>query len=81
MTYPSVSERDENVDKKKKRILKNRGITAHKFANMYVRCAADENISSTFFIQTSLKIIIVFAKINQTLPEYNLGALPHALTS
>jgi len=48
MTYSSLSERDENVDKMRKLILKNRGITAHKFANMYVRCAADENISSTF---------------------------------
>jgi len=48
-----VSKKDENVDKKKKRILKNRGITAHEFANMYVRCAADENISSIFFKKTS----------------------------
>jgi hypothetical protein len=49
MTYPSVSKRAENVDKKKKLILKNRGITAHVLAKMYVICAADENISSIFF--------------------------------
>jgi hypothetical protein len=81
MTYPSVSKREENVDKKKKLILKNRGITAHEFADMHVRCAADENFSSIFFKQTSLRIIIVFAKINQTPPEFNLGALLHSLTS
>jgi len=68
------------VHKKKKLFLTNRGITAHEFANMHVRCAADENISSIFFKQTSLRIINVFAKINQTLPEYNLRALLHSLT-
>lgn len=81
MTYPSVSKRDENVDKKKKLNLKNRGITAHEFANIYVRCAVDKNISSIFFIQTSLRIINVVSKINQTPPEYNLGPLLHSLTS
>jgi len=69
MTYPSVSKRDENVDKEKKLILKNRGTTAHEFANMYVRCAADENISSIFFKQTSLRIINILDKINHTLSE------------
>jgi len=47
MTYPSVSKRDENVDKKKELILKNKGTIAHEFVNMYVRCAGDETFSAS----------------------------------
>jgi hypothetical protein len=44
MTYPPVCKRDENVDQEKKLTLRNRRITVHEVANMFVTCEAKEKI-------------------------------------
>jgi hypothetical protein len=74
MECPSVSRTDENVDKVKKSVLKNRTITVHKVINMFVRHEANENVSSTCLNKC------LGQHLNQTPSKYKSGVTLHELT-